>query len=319
MASLVPTSPSPTWDHSGAPPPSVPFDGEVPELKAALAQRVRVGQGTGPLWAFAVVAFGIGAAGVALFAGSCSAILTGSPKAAPAPSGSPRSATSSTAAAPASEGAPPASERAAPAPPPPAGSDANARRAGDLPPAERSIEDVLALSLGKAETKRGELAKEADRARSDASYAESSELAQKLKQRLSDPDTQRDAVAEMARLPGTRGADLLFWVQSTRKKQDPAAELAGMLLDTEAVRKKASPALLVALDLRAAESCDQAKAAVVRVAEQGDRRAVPLLGRFLQKKGCGEQKRDDCWACLRDGDELKEGTKAAAKRGPPKL
>lgn len=314
-SSLAPTQPSPSvWP---APPSSrAPGLDELPTLQEALTQRVRVGQGAGPLWAFALIAVGLSLGVMAFFSGSCSALVArGTAPAAPPPD---KSVARPAASAPPVETPPP------PAPPPPARAEPPSDEAvlaalEARPPRERSVDDVLALAAGRAAGKRRALGDDAAKASQSELYASSPELGAKLKSAALDPDTMRDALGSMAKLPSQLGADLLYQTWTTRKKSDPAVALAEALLLTNEVRKKASPALLVALDLRAAESCDAAKEALTRALEHGDRRVVPLLGRFAQKKGCGDDKREDCWACLREGEELKAATKSVATRAPPKL
>jgi hypothetical protein len=85
------------------------------------------------------------------------------------------------------------------------------------------------------------------------------------------------------------------------------------------VYAKASPALKVALDLRRAESCEETQKILPRAIEQGDRRSLHLLERRLRKYGCGATKKEDCYKCLRDGDELKDAIKAVRTRQRPRL
>lgn len=328
-ASLAPTQPSPMVEAPG--PPSSAWPGppssralaleELPSLKDALAQRVRVGQGAGPLWGFAVIAVALGLGTMALFSGSCSALLARGTAPAAAPSGA-RGAPSALASV-----APPASTPSpAPEPPepralPPGPSlDKSALEALEArPPRQRSVDDVLAMGSARAAEKRRAVGDDAAKASQNPLYAGSPELTAKLKTAALDPDTMREALAAMAKLPSPAGADLLYSIWTTRKKSDPAALLAEALLATDDVRSRASPALRVVLDLRAAESCDSVKDALTRALEHGDRRVVPLLGRFSQKKGCGDDKQGDCWPCLREGEELKAAAKSVGTRAPPKL
>ncbi len=301
-SSLAPTQPSPTTVEPSAPTSVMPGPApaaELPTLVEALGQRVQVAGGAGPLWAFALIAVALALGSMALTSGSCSALIARS--SAPAVRTTSAAAPSASAAvvAPAPLPTPVAKPEAAPPPVDTAAIEARTAR-------ERSVDDVLALSAARADEKRRGLTGAAD----DPA---------RLRAAANDPDTMRDALAAMAKLSSPLGPDLLYSTWTTRKKGDAAAVLAEALLASDEVRKRASPALLVALDLRAAESCDAAKEALGRAAEQGDRRVTPLLGRFSQKRGCGDGKRDDCWPCLRDGDELKTAAKAVGARVPPKL
>jgi hypothetical protein len=319
-SSLAPTQPSPVTElpapsvaPTSIPPPSLPL-GALPTLQDALVQRVRVGGGAGPLWAFALIAVALSLGGMALVSGSCSALVARSavpdPKA--VASVKPVASVEPPAPAPPPATVPPEVREAAPPKAPIAAIEQRS-------PRERSVADVLALGAARAAKKRRDVTDDAARASQNPLFAGSPELSQKLLAASRDPDTATEALGAMARLPSPAGPDLLWFVWTTRKKSDPSAVVAEQLLATGEVRTRASPAVLVALDLRAAETCDQAKEALGRAVEHGDRRSLSYIGRFAQKKGCGEGKREDCWPCLRDGDELKSATKAAAKRAAPRL
>ncbi len=78
------------------------------------------------------------------------------------------------------------------------------------------------------------------------------------------------------------------------------------------------------LALLHAKECDEFKTLLPQVAEQGDRRALPPLIKLANKRGCGDTKQDDCYACLRDLDkdkkaiDLGDAITAAKRRAPPK-
>lgn len=292
----------------------------APTLEQALRQRVRVGNGAGPLWAFLVIAVVASLAVVSLVSALFSSVIARST----APVGPPRSS------APVASSVP-VEASALPAPPPPAsvpalspleraaqGEPDAVREIEKQPEVERSVDQVSALAAAKAAEKQRALRALPGRADRDAVFAGSAELAHDLRAAVGDPDTSRTAVTVMAQLPGSMGPDLLYATWSSRKKGDPAGELAEALLRTDVVRKKASPALLVALDLRAASSCEVAKEALSRCAAHGDRRSLSTLTRFRAKTGCGDLNDQDCFDCLREGDELKEASRAAAKRAAPR-
>jgi len=85
------------------------------------------------------------------------------------------------------------------------------------------------------------------------------------------------------------------------------------------VRPKASPALAVALDLREAETCEANAKILERSIDVGDKRAFAPMSRLLRHNGCGPTKRDDCYACLREGDLLKRALTAVKLRREPDL
>jgi hypothetical protein len=112
---------------------------------------------------------------------------------------------------------------------------------------------------------------------------------------------------------------MLYLIWTGTAARTDATRLAEALVHSRDVRAKASPALQVALELRAAETCEERKALVVRALQHGDQRCLSLLGRLKSATGCGPTKRDDCHPCLREGGELDEAIKAASKRQPAKL
>jgi serine/threonine-protein kinase len=75
--------------------------------------------------------------------------------------------------------------------------------------------------------------------------------------------------------------------------------------------------------LQLAKSCHQKRLEVVRLADLGDPRALPLLLRLSARPrmGCGRKRREDCLSCLRDElasaiTRLEERRSAAAARAP---
>lgn len=138
-----------------------------------------------------------------------------------------------------------------------------------------------------------------------------------LRRLTADPQTALEGLATVAALPGPTSADLLYEIWTATPNRTDATELARALLYSRDVRRKASPALSVALDLRLAETC-QANLAILPLALQvGDRRAFPLLNKLKRKDGCGTHHRQDCFACLREGEELEAAITAVKGRRPP--
>lgn len=311
-ASLPPTS---------MPPSSLsPADAMLPSLEHALRQRVRVGQGAGPLWAFVLIAVFASLALVSMVSALFSTIVARTT----APTRTASSVAASVAAAPTTDGAP--SSTPTPLPSPSAASVTE--RAAQAEPdaiaqiekraaAERSVAEVVALSAGRAEEKRRKLHAWVTQAQHDAVFAASDDLAKDLRSAANDPDVARDALQAMAEIPTSLGPDVLYATWAAKKKSDPSRQLAEELLETVAVRRKASAALLAALDARAAESCESARDALERAEKYGDRRVLSSLSRFRAKNGCGDDQSEDCFPCLRSDDVLKRATRAVVKRAPP--
>lgn len=117
---------------------------------------------------------------------------------------------------------------------------------------------------------------------------------------------------------GREGADLLFYVWSHTSAKTTATKLAYELLDSGAMRAVYSPALAVALSLRAAEGCEAKKALLARVIEVGDERSLSQLKELSETRGCGSDKRADCYPCVRQGSALKDALLSASQRKAPR-
>lgn len=138
--------------------------------------------------------------------------------------------------------------------------------------------------------------------------------------RLSEnPETARVVLGAVAKLPAPVAADILyeFWTGTGAKNE--TTELARSLLYSRDVRPKVSAALAVALDLRSAEECEDAKAILPRAQKDGDRRSLHLFIKLQRKYGCGPNKRQDCYPCLRRGDELESVIKTVKARQEPRF
>jgi hypothetical protein len=135
---------------------------------------------------------------------------------------------------------------------------------------------------------------------------------------VDDPRTAPEALAAIAALEPPLGADLLYEVWTKTAERTEASELAHALLYSTDVRPKASPALSVALLLRAADSCEQYKAILPKALQDGDRRSLHLLAKLNSKRGCGPNKSKDCYVCLRKpSDELAATLSAVKARRAP--
>jgi hypothetical protein len=142
----------------------------------------------------------------------------------------------------------------------------------------------------------------------------------KLREYARDRALAIDVMEMLASLEGEVGADLLYRLWRDRRiRSKETRALAEELLYSKDVRKKASAALGVTLDLRAVEDgkCEEASAILERAKTKGDKRAQYAMGRFFQKRGCGDNKLLDCWPCLRTGDLLKDAAAAVRKRPSP--
>ncbi len=168
-----------------------------------------------------------------------------------------------------------------------------------IAPAERSIEQALALSQGRAAEKRlalshlrGTIAKLGGTPDADST--------KRLIQFAKDADTAREVIGLFATLPGPLGPDLLYEFFTDKKTQPELAKLSEQLLLNKEVRPKASPALALLLDLREATTCEARRPLLEKAPDVGDRRMLGLVVSYTKKTGCGANNRLDCNPCLRD-------------------
>jgi hypothetical protein len=183
---------------------------------------------------------------------------------------------------------------------------------------ELTADEALALYQGRGARSLAEVqALGAELASSSAPAAES---VAKLRAYAQDARTAGHALAAMARLKDAIGPDLLYEVWTGTPKRNEATALAEALLRHDGVRARASKPLAVALDLRTATECGAVKALLPQVAQHGDRRSLVPLSKLTLRRGCGANKKQDCWPCLRQdkGKAIAEAMKAVRRRPEPK-
>lgn len=232
------------------------------------------------------------------------ALVTASP--APAPSAQ---------LAPSASGAVALAAAASPAEPPPALRELESKPEGSL-----STSELVALWAARSQRKvaqahslRLDVERTPSRAADKATQSE-------LFRYAADAETAREALAAMAKAPGPLAADLLYEVWTGTAERSPTTELARAMVHSTDLRPSASPALSVALTLRAAEACEQARDALPAALKDGDRRSLHLLTKLTNKRGCGPKKTEDCYACLREQQqELLATINAVKVRRPPAL
>jgi hypothetical protein len=299
-----------------------------PTLLGALRQSVRFAGGELPLWGVMVPAFVAMAVIVGLVAAAATAreVIVTAPVEAPTSSAS---ALSSAAPAPSAIVQAPASaeaEERAPAPvkKPLTLVERAAQGEGEAlkvleskPAAELSVEEALAIADGRTQRDLGEARALRGKLADDPALIKNQAVLSELYGYTQDPTTARDALAAIAAIPGPIGADMLYAVWTGTPTKTEITELARSLLLGKTIRAKASPALSAALELRAAERCEDALAVLPRVIQEGDKRSFVTLSRMQRKSGCGANKRLDCYPCLRKGSELKDAMKAVKLRREP--
>jgi serine/threonine-protein kinase len=117
---------------------------------------------------------------------------------------------------------------------------------------------------------------------------------------------------------GSAGPDLLYELTLTDARAAPRAD---QLLASEVVRAKATPALLVANDLRKAASCSARVPLLERAAAVGDERSAAILAPLgaTTKKGCGKKKKLPCpAACPAEGERFLDTVAQIRARIAPK-
>lgn len=135
----------------------------------------------------------------------------------------------------------------------------------------------------------------------------------------SDSNTALAAVNLAALHFGSRGVDILFSVWSETKGRTPATALAERYLAQDSILQGASKPVQLALELRNTElSCEDAKRLLERAKTDGDTRSLRPMARFRKLRGCGPNKRADCFACIRDSDLLEEAVRQANSREAPR-
>jgi hypothetical protein len=188
-----------------------------------------------------------------------------------------------------------------------------------LAPAERTAEDIVALSRSRTAERRKAIAELVRKIQLVPKFAEEQDTLKSLRKHANDAEVAPDLVLALAGLPGPVGPDLLYKLGPAAWGPVAAKPLAQDVLYAKDVRSKASPALGVALDLeRAEQSCDAVAKILERAKVSADKRALKAMDGLRKKTGCGPQKRDDCWPCLheRGNDLLKDAIKEAGKRKP---
>jgi hypothetical protein len=194
--------------------------------------------------------------------------------------------------------------------------------------ARRSAEDALALARGHAALALRDLEALVASIQEEPSLAHDRSTLARLHRFVEREAIDLEALARVAQAPGPEILDLLHaaW---RRRGPDAAGLLARDLLRREGALEKATAALKAAVELeriteerpaRASQRqrrCERAKEALERARAEGDRRCLPQLDELERRDGCGGDGREDCYPCLRGGEELKEAREAARRREAP--
>lgn len=293
----------------------------APSLIAALRQRVRFAGGEVPLWSLltpVVLLLTLAAA----FAAAAVSSAEPAPRTAlaadavaPEPSQSAAAPLPSAVASAMERAAEPVATTQAPALP---ASGPDMEKLEARKDEELSKDEALTLAAARRAREHEKVAELRRKLQRDPGLFKDAATLTELRRAGEDPLTAPDALSAMAEAPGPLAADLLYEMWTGTVVRNSATELARALVFSKEVRAKASPELAIALDLRLADTCEQNKELLPRVLEKADRRSLSLLAKLARKFGCGANKRQDCYACLRDDKSVEEAMTAVKKRREPK-
>jgi hypothetical protein len=188
----------------------------------------------------------------------------------------------------------------------------------NMSPDERSAALTLALERGYQARKQNEF-KEFARLLDAPGGLGTPNLTTRFLSYATSPETMLAAFAHLLTWPGTTGPDVLYAVWEKAPGGNRAASLAQQLLHSADQRTKATPALITALDLRSATTCEDYLRVLPAVQRDGDQRCSATLRALKHTDGCGDDGQKDCFACLRDGGILDKALTAIEKRIPPQL
>ena len=147
------------------------------------------------------------------------------------------------------------------------------------------------------------------------------EIAVDVEKALVNPDSTQLAFNYLENHPSYLGADVLYKIVAESKASKGVLDRAHKALNNKLVREHASPAALVAFDLRVAgKSCKLLPPLVPRAKDLGDKRALPYLYNVAApvivnvKTGLFKTKTVDTLACLHKDDSINEAIVAIEKR-----
>lgn len=188
----------------------------------------------------------------------------------------------------------------------------------NMSPNERTSALTLALERGYQAQKQNEF-REFARQLEAPSGLSTPNLAGRFLNFATSPETMLPAFAHLLGWPGSTGPDVLYAVWEKAPGGNRAASLAQQLLHSADQRAKATPALVTALDLRSARTCEDYLRVLPAVQRDGDQRCSATLRALKHTDGCGDDGHKDCFACLREGTALDDALKAIEGRAAPQL
>jgi hypothetical protein len=186
-------------------------------------------------------------------------------------------------------------------------------------PATRSKFEWLAIAQGRLKRRQVKEALAAyERAiEMDANMAGNHKMLGGLRYFAEKETTSELVIDFAAEHMGRYGADLLFHIWFSTSRMTAATQRAKELLDSGDMQEHVSEPLRIALELREAKSCEDFKELLPKAHQAADERSLGPLKDLAKTRGCGPEKKDDCWPCLRDSALLKETLEQAQMRKAP--
>lgn len=126
-------------------------------------------------------------------------------------------------------------------------------------------------------------------------------------------DAATVAIDLMGTAMGSRGPDLLYELLSAPSVGKFPKTRATALIESDEVRALASPALLIAYELRTTSACKRGPL-LAKASEVGDKRALGQLRPLLATRGCGFLGTGDCYRCLGSRAEVRKAIASIEKR-----
>jgi hypothetical protein len=192
-----------------------------------------------------------------------------------------------------------------------------------MPVYKRKVADWLRLAQLHAEIKEWSESTAAYRnaIQLDKNLAKDAKLLQTFRNLVAQRESSEAASNVAVNLLGEPGLDLLYDLWLTVKDDKKQRLLADSLYKQLEIHhsRRASKALKVRLDLEFAAGleCPQVQKIVKTAIKSADERSVAALQALENTHGCGFDKQQDCYACLREGGELEAAlTTAREVQGP---
>lgn len=150
----------------------------------------------------------------------------------------------------------------------------------------------------------------------DGSLVQEGEISQAAKLAFTHAELVDDAITFLEGEFGETGVDVLLDLAVRPGPLRLKLKFNQSIAKPE-VRKHASRAAQVAMELRAAGKCEQKRTLLPRASQYGDRRVLQQLQWLEQKQNCGPYGLGDCGACLRQDGALHNAIAAITARIGP--